>query len=244
MSDLLSLHMVSGGYHKQTVVHEVSLTIHEKEAVAVVGANGAGKTTLLRIIMGQIAATSGQIIFGDTNLSPLRTHQRARLGIGYVPEGRALFPAMTVEENLEMGAYQARTDERKARLRHIFTIFPKLERLRHSRCLLLSGGEQQMVTIGRALMNAPRLLLLDEPSTGLAPKVVGELYTALKHLHEEGLSVFVVEQNAYAALRFAEQGYVFEDGHITREEAAKNLLQDPRLVESYVGHLEQQTTDS
>jgi branched-chain amino acid transport system ATP-binding protein len=235
MSDLLNLQAVSGGYHGQTVVHEVSLSIREKEAVAVVGANGAGKTTLLRIIMGQIAAHTGKIIFEGSDLTRLPMHERARLGIGYVPEGRALFPEMTVEENLGIGAYRARPYERRARLHHILTVFPKLERLRHTHCRFLSGGEQQMVTIGRALMTAPRLLLLDEPSTGLAPRVVGELYAALGQLHAEGLSVFVVEQNAYAALRFAERGYVFEDGRITREEAAKNLLQDPRLVESYIG---------
>jgi branched-chain amino acid transport system ATP-binding protein len=242
MPDLLNLQAVSGGYHKRTVVCEVSLCIHEKEAVAVVGANGAGKTTLLRIIMGELATTSGQIAFRDRDLTRLPMHKRARLGIGYVPEGRALFSEMTVEENLEIGAYQVKREERRARLYSIFTVFPKLERLRHTRCRLLSGGEQQMVTIGRALMGNPQLLLLDEPSTGLAPKVVGELYAALKRLHAEGLSVFVVEQNAYAALRFAERGYVFEDGRITREEAAQDLLQDPRLVESYVGQLEQTTT--
>ncbi len=238
MPDLLSLKGVSGGYHGQTIVHEVSLCIREKEAVAAVGANGAGKTTLLRIIMGQIAASSGQIIFRDTDLANLPMYKRARLGIGYVPEGRALFPEMTVEENLEIGAYQARHGERMERLRHIYSDYPKLMRLRHTRSRLLSGGEQQMVTIGRALMSAPQLLLLDEPSTGLAPKVVGELYTALKQLHQEGLSLFVVEQNAHAALRFAERAYVFEDGRVTREEAAKDLLQDPHLVESYVGVLE------
>ncbi|HLZ62438.1 MAG TPA: ABC transporter ATP-binding protein [Ktedonosporobacter sp.] len=241
MPDLLNLRAVSGGYHGQTVVREVSLCIHENEAVAVVGANGAGKTTLLRIIMGQLPATAGQILFRDSDLTALPMHKRARLGIGYAPEGRALFSEMSVEENLEVGAYLVKRDERRARLRHIFSVFPKLERLRHTRCRLLSGGEQQMVTIGRALMSAPRLLLLDEPSTGLAPKVVGELYAALKQLHVEGLSVFVVEQNAYAALRFAERGYVFEDGRVTREEAAQNLLQDPHLVEAYVGQREKTT---
>jgi branched-chain amino acid transport system ATP-binding protein len=243
MPDLLSLKAVSGGYHEQTVVRAVSLCIREKEAVAIVGANGAGKTTLLRIIMGQLAATSGEIILRDTDLTHLPMHKRARLGIGYAPEGRALFPEMTVEENLEIGAYRVKRDECRARLRHIFSVFPKLERLQHTRCRLLSGGEQQMVTIARALMGAPRLLLLDEPSTGLAPKVIGELYAALKQLHEEGLSVFVVEQNAYAALRFAERAYVFEDGRVTREDLAKDLLRDPHLVESYIGQLEQTTNN-
>ena len=241
MSDLLRLEEVSGGYNGQTMVHSVSLEVSEGEAVAAIGANGAGKTTLLRIIMGQIPATAGRIRFQGHEFLKLPMYERARMGIGYVPEGRALFPEMTVEENLHVGAYHLKRDEQLRRLRHILTVFPKLERLRYTRCRLLSGGEQQMVTIGRALMRTPRLLLLDEPSTGLAPKVVGELYAALKVFNCEGLAIFVVEQNAYAALRFAERGYVFEDGHITKATSANNLLQDPHLVESYVGHLEPAT---
>jgi branched-chain amino acid transport system ATP-binding protein len=243
MHDLLQLEEVSGGYNGQTMVHSVSLEVNEGEAVAAIGANGAGKTTLLRIIMGQISATSGRIRFQGHELLKLQMYERARMGIGYVPEGRALFPEMTVEENLGIGAYRVKRDERYQRLQRILTVFPKLERLRHTRCRLLSGGEQQMVTVGRALMGAPRLLILDEPSTGLAPKVVGELYAALRALNREGLAVFVVEQNAYAALRFAVRGYVFEDGRITKATSADNLLQDPHLVESYVGHLEQATSD-
>jgi branched-chain amino acid transport system ATP-binding protein len=241
MPELLRLEEVSGGYHGQTMVHAVSLEVNPGEAVAAIGANGAGKTTLLRIIMGQINATSGQIWFEGHELLKLPMYERARLGIGYVPEGRALFADMTVEENLGIGAYRVRREVRQQRLQHIMNVFPKLDRLRYTRCRLLSGGEQQMVTVGRALMGAPRLLVLDEPSTGLAPRVVGELYTALRDLNREGLAVFVVEQNAYAALRFAQRGYVFEDGHITRAAAADSLLQDPHLVESYIGHLEQAT---
>lgn len=237
MPDLLTLQAVSGGYHRQTVVRAIELTLQEKEAVAVVGANGAGKTTLLRLLMGEIPVTTGQIFFQGRDITKLVLHDRARLGIGYVPEGRALFPEMSVLDNLDLGAYRVHPAERKARLQHIYELFPKLERLRHTHCRLLSGGEQQMVTIGRALMTAPRLLLLDEPSTGLAPKIVGELYAALRRLHNDGLSVFVVEQNAYAALHFASRGYVFEDGRITRAAAAEDLLHDPHLIELYIGHL-------
>jgi branched-chain amino acid transport system ATP-binding protein len=234
MPELLRLEDVSGGYHGQTMVHTISLEVSAGEAIAAIGANGAGKTTLLRIIMGQIPATSGRIWFQGRELLKLPMYERTRLGIGYVPEGRALFPDMTVEENLEIGAYRVGRDTRQQRMRHILSVFPKLDRLRHTRCLLLSGGEQQMVTVGRALMGAPQLLVLDEPSTGLAPRVVGELYASLRVLNREGLAVFVVEQNAYAALRFAQRGYVFEYGHITRAEAADSLLQDPHLVESYI----------
>jgi branched-chain amino acid transport system ATP-binding protein len=235
MPELLQLQQISGGYHGRTVVHEVSLSIAEGEAVAAVGANGAGKTTLLRLIMGQLPPSGGQVFLAGRDLGRLPTFERVRLGIGYVPEGRALFPEMTVEENLEIGAYRASRNELRQRLAYIYQIFPRLQRLRQTRCRLLSGGEQQMVTVGRALMTQPRLLILDEPSTGLAPRVVGELYQALRALHAGGLTVFVVEQNAYAALRFAQRGYVFEDGHITRVAPASELLHDPRLVESYVG---------
>jgi branched-chain amino acid transport system ATP-binding protein len=243
MYDLLQLEEVSGGYNGQTMVHMVSLGVNAGEAVAAIGANGAGKTTLLRIIMGQIRATSGRMCFQGHEFLKLPMHERARMGIGYVPEGRALFPDMTVEENLTIGASHLKRDEQQQRLRHILSVFPKLERLRRTRCRLLSGGEQQMVTVGRALMRNPRLLILDEPSTGLAPRVVGELYAALRVFNREGLAVFVVEQNAYAALRFAERGYVFEDGRITRSTRAHDLLQDPHLVEAYIGHLEQATGD-
>jgi branched-chain amino acid transport system ATP-binding protein len=150
---------------------------------------------------------------------------------------------MTVEENLMVGAHRAARDERSCRLRRVLASFPKLERLRRTRCRLLSGGEQQMVTIGRALMAAPQLLILDEPSTGLAPRAVGELYGVLRELHREGLATFVVEQNAYAALRFAERGYVFEDGRVTKAARAAELLQDPHLVESYVGSVRRATSN-
>nr|BBH93091.1 ABC transporter ATP-binding protein [Thermogemmatispora argillosa] len=235
MPELLQLQQVSGGYHGRMVVHEVSLSVAEGEAVAAVGANGAGKTTLLRLIMGQLPLSGGRVLFEGRDLGRLPTFERVRLGIGYVPEGRALFPEMSVEENLEIGAYRASKAELRQRLDYIYQVFPKLQRLRQTRCRLLSGGEQQMVTVGRALMTRPRLLILDEPSTGLAPRVVGELYQALRVLHSGGLTVFVVEQNAYAALRFAQRGYVFEDGHITRVAPAAELLHDPHLVESYVG---------
>lgn len=235
MSDLLQLEEVSGGYYGQTMVHTVSLEVKEGEAVTAIGANGAGKTTLLRIIMGQIPATSGHIRFQGRDFAKLPMYERAKMGIGYVPEGRALFLDMTVEENLSIGTYHLKRDVQKQRLQHILSVFPKLERLQKTRSRLLSGGEQQMVTVGRALMRNPQLLILDEPSTGLAPKVVGELYAALRVFNREKLAVFVVEQNAYAALHFAERGYVFENGHITRSAQANDLLQDPHLVEAYVG---------
>jgi branched-chain amino acid transport system ATP-binding protein len=229
---LLRVLGVSAGYLGLPVLKSVRLGVAAGEAVAVVGANGAGKTTLLRAVMGEIHVIEGLVEFDGRSLAGLPLHRRARLGMGYAPEGRQLFGDLTVEENLEMGAAMASGAERRKRLERILATFPKLGPLRSRACRLLSGGEQQMVAVGRALMGAPRLLLLDEPSTGLAPKVVGELYTALRELHRAGLGVLLVEQNARAALRFAERAYVMEDGRITSSGPARQLLEDRQLVET------------
>jgi len=234
-SEILRLEGVHAGYKQLPILHDVNLTVSEGEAVAVIGANGAGKTTLLRVIMGQMEPTQGRIFFDGRPLAGLSTYRRARLGIGYAPERRELFPEMRVDENLEMGAFNVSAAERAERISHMFEIFPKLARLRATQCRLLSGGEQQMVAIARALMGKPRLLVLDEPSTGLAPKVVGEMYAALEKFHATGLAVLVVEQNARAALRFAQRACVVEDGRLTASGPASDLLSDQRLVDAYVG---------
>jgi branched-chain amino acid transport system ATP-binding protein len=235
--ELLRLEGVSAGYRKVTVLYGIDLSLRAGDTFAVVGANGAGKSTLLRAIMGQIPVTAGGISFAGRSLLSLSTHHRARLGIGYAPEGRQLFPAMSVEENLELGAARERPDERRRRIERMLGTFPKLAPLRRTRCGYLSGGEQQMVAIARALMAGPRLLLLDEPSTGLAPKVIAELYASLGALRDTGLAVLVVEQNARAALRFAQHGAVFEDGRLTLRGPARELAADPRVVSAYVGAL-------
>ncbi len=235
MRDLLRVESIAAGYGGAAVLRDVSIEVAEGEAVAVIGANGAGKSTLLRVIMGQVTPSSGRVTFRGTELGSIPPYARAQLGIGYVPEGRALFPELTVDENLLVGAHRAQRHERERRLHDILAVFPSLGPLRRTRCRLLSGGEQQMVTIGRALMAEPQLLILDEPSIGLAPKVVSGMYQVLRHLHRGGLSVLVAEQNAYSALRFAARGYVFEDGRVTRTAAASELLGDPSLIESYIG---------
>jgi branched-chain amino acid transport system ATP-binding protein len=241
---LLQLAGVSAKYQKLPVLHDVSLTIARGDAVAAIGANGVGKTTLLRAIMGQIPLVAGDVRFEGTSIAALSTERRARLGIGYAPEGRALFPMMTVLENIEMGAYHATPSQRAARAARLFEIFPKLAPLRGRLCALLSGGEQQMVAIARALMCEPVLLLLDEPSTGLAPRVVGELYRALAQLHADGLAVFVVEQNARAALRFARTVHVVEDGRIARSGPASAMQDERMLAEAYLGHLPRNGADA
>jgi branched-chain amino acid transport system ATP-binding protein len=235
--DLLRLESVCAGYGKVPVLHDVTVAIPGGDAVAAIGANGVGKTTLLRVIMGQIPITAGEVLFDGVSISELTTSRRARLGIGYAPEGRALFSMMTVRENLEIGAYHATAARRAARADWLLEVFPKLAPLRGRLCGLLSGGEQQMVAIARALMNEPKLLLLDEPSTGLAPRVVGELYEALTHLNADGLTVFVVEQNARAALRFARTAHVIEDGRIVRSGLAADMLDERMLAEAYLGHV-------
>lgn len=232
---ILSVRDLCAGYGKIAVLHGIGLDLGAAETLAVVGANGAGKTTLLRAIMGQIGADAGTVAFAGRDLCGLPVASRIRLGIGYVPEGRQLFAEMSVLDNLELGHPRAPAAIRRQRIEKMFAIFPKLKVLRKTQCGLLSGGEQQMVAIARALMAAPRLLVLDEPSTGLAPKVVSELYTSLRQLMSTGLTVLVVEQNARAALRFAQRGVVIEDGRVVVQGRAADLLGDPRVVSAYVG---------
>lgn len=185
---ILHLENVSAGYKTVPTIRGISLTMMAGDAVAIIGANGAGKTTLLRAIMGQIAMMGGSVSFQEQAISNLSTHERARLGIGYAPEGRQLFQAMTVTENLEIGATRISSAIRKQRIDRMFEIFPKLQPLAKTHCGFLSGGEQQMVAIARALMGEPHLLLLDEPSTGLAPRVINELYASLAKLLPTGLN--------------------------------------------------------
>lgn len=232
--NVLRLEKVSAGYRKVAIIHQVELALAPGDTVAVIGANGAGKTTLLRVIMGQIPAMSGEVIFNGKPISRLPIYHRARLGIGYAPEGRQLFPAMTVSDNLELGASKLHAAERFRRLRNVIEVFPKLRALLHRHCGLLSGGEQQMVAVGRALMGKPSLLLLDEPSTGLTPRVISELYSSLAVLHETDVSILVVEQNARAALKFARNAFVFEDGRIVASGLARDLMNDPRVIQAYV----------
>lgn len=234
-TECLKLESVTAGYGKVPVISGIDLRLDARDTIAVVGANGAGKTTLLRTIMGEIPATQGTVSFDGQPLTGLPTYRRCKMGIGYVPEGRQLFPDMSVRENLELGAARESGVERARRIAETLRIFPKLKPLIKGRCGLLSGGEQQMVAIARALMGKPRLLLLDEPSTGLAPKIISELYATLTGLLESGLAIMVVEQNARAALRFARRAVVFEQGTIAVSGSSEELLVDPRMVQAYMG---------
>jgi branched-chain amino acid transport system ATP-binding protein len=217
-----------------TALHGISFDVQLGEIVTLLGANGAGKTTTLRMLSGLHGVTSGSILFEGTDISKVPAHQFVKLGISHVPEGRRIFPVMTVEENLEMGAF-GRSGHYQDELDRIYTMFPILKDRRKQHGGNLSGGEQQMLAIGRALMSQPRLLLLDEPSMGLAPMIIEQIFRIISEIRDGGTTVLVVEQNATQALRLADRGYVMENGHIVFSESAEKLLVDPRVRAVYLG---------
>src|SRR5205814_9831946 len=213
----------------------ISIRIESGEIVTLIGANGAGKSTTLRNITGLVAATSGDIVFEGTRLNGVPTHQITAMGISMVPEGRAIFVNLTVYENLDMGAYlQKNKTENAKELDRVFTLFPRLKERRKQLGGTLSGGEQQMLAIGRALMARPRLLLLDEPSLGLAPLVVHTIFSAIDVINKEGTTILLVEQNANAALKHSHRAYVLETGAIVMEGPSEQVAADPRVKEAYL----------
>jgi branched-chain amino acid transport system ATP-binding protein len=222
------------GYGMTSVLRDVSIEAQAGEAVAVIGPNGAGKTTLMKAMVGMVRATRGGVHFDGRHLDGLRAFQVARLGLVYVPAERELFPTMTVIENLELGAYR---DIRASaeHLRYVLGLFPRLEERRRQLAGTLSGGEQQMLAIGRALMAGPKVLLLDEPSTGLAPKAVAELYRQLSKLKSAGLTIVVTEQQVPLALSLTDRAYVLEQGTIRLSGRSADLLGDPSIKKAYLG---------
>jgi branched-chain amino acid transport system ATP-binding protein len=231
---LLELSDLQVRYGSITALKGISLTVQEGEVVTLLGANGAGKTTTLRTISGLHRPSGGTVTFRDQVISGLPAHQIVRLGIGHAPEGRRIFPDMSVVENLEMGAYQRRGSI-SADTAQVFELFPELDKRRKQLGGTLSGGEQQMLAIGRALMSRPTLLLLDEPSMGLAPMLVTRIFEIIRDIRERGTTVLVVEQNAAQALRLADRGYVLEVGNIVMSDQAANLLSDERVRAAYLG---------
>jgi branched-chain amino acid transport system ATP-binding protein len=233
---LLRLESVDAFYGDLQALFGVTLEVRDKEIVALVGANAAGKTTTLRVISGLVAPRRGRVQFADTDLSRVPAHRRAELGIVQVPEGRRLFPFMTVMENLLLGAHAARARaERAQSLEYVFTLFPVLAERRHQLAGSLSGGEQQMCAIGRALMARPRLLMLDEPTLGLAPLLVTRIFETVRTVNADGVTVLLVEQNVRQALTVAHRGCVLENGRVVLEGAARDLLADERLRRAYLG---------
>ncbi len=233
---LLAVENLEAGYGPINVLHRLSLTVNAGEIVTIIGANGAGKTTTLMCVSGIVKARAGTITFDGQSITGVPAHDVVRLGLSQSPEGRKIFPRLTVRENLEMGAF-TRTDPDgvQADIRKAFTMFPILRTRQAQAGGLLSGGEQQMLAIARALMARPKLLLLDEPSLGLAPQIVVQIFEVIRELNEQGMSVLLVEQNARMALKVAHRGYVLETGRITLTDRADALLHDPRIREAYLG---------
>jgi branched-chain amino acid transport system ATP-binding protein len=223
-------------YGDAQALYGVSLEVAEGETVTLVGSNGAGKTTTLRAISGILPLTRGEIRFEGTPLAKVPAHQRPGLGIGLVPEGRELWPQLTVRENLELGAFHAQARaQRAATIDWVFELFPRLRERVKQLAGSMSGGEQQMVAIGRALMGRPRLLMMDEPSLGLAPVLVSQVFATIRRLRGEGLTILLVEQNLKKALEVADRGYVVETGRISLHGPSSELLGDPAVQAAYLG---------
>lgn len=236
-SPLLHLERVVAGYGALTVLHQVSLTVCEGEIVTIIGANGAGKTTTLMAISGVRPLSSGGIVFDGREIHRKAAHQIVHDGIAHVPEGRKVFPRMSVLENLELGAFLRRDRHAlKPEMERLFEIFPVLGNRLHQAAGTLSGGEQQMLAIARALMSKPRLLLLDEPSMGIAPLIVQRIFEVLRDLNREGMTILLVEQNANLALKLASRGYVMETGRIRLTDTAEALLSNTEVQKAYLGH--------
>ena len=232
---MLAVDGVFSGYGKSQVLHGVSLSVNEGEIVALIGANGAGKTTLLKTISGLVQAQSGTIRFQNTEIQNLSAHRIVESGVSQVAEGRAMLKRMTVLENLRIGAHVRKDKEVGQDIDQIFSKFPVLGERHDQLAGLLSGGEQQMLAIGRALMARPRILLLDEPSLGLAPMVVTEIFRTLRALRDDETTIFLVEQNARRALQVADRGYVLERGQIALEGTGQRLLDDETIQQTYLG---------
>ncbi|QPC85914.1 ATP-binding cassette domain-containing protein [Mesorhizobium sp. NBSH29] len=232
---LLTVENVETYYGNIRALSGVDVVVNEGEIVALIGANGAGKSTLMMTIFGSPRARTGKVIFAGTDITEMPTHEIARMRIAQSPEGRRIFPRMTVKENLQMGASLDNLEYFDEDVEKVFTLFPRLKERIVQRGGTLSGGEQQMLSIGRALMARPKLLLLDEPSLGLAPLIVKQIFDAIRELNKsQGLTVFLVEQNAFGALKLADRGYVMVNGKVTMSGTGKELLADPEVRAAYL----------
>ena len=231
---MLKVSGLSAGYDGLTVVHAVDLSVEPGSLTVLVGANGAGKTTLLKAIAGVIA-NDGAVAFDGEDITRASVSDRVAKGLALVPEGRHLFPDMTVEENIELGGFRVARGERRRGIDKVMQLFPRLAERRRQFAGTMSGGEQQMLAIGRALVSQPRLLMLDEPSLGLAPKIIAELFKIVRDINASGTSVLLVEQNVRQAMRIATYSYVLERGSITAEGSGQRLLQSDTIRQSYLG---------
>jgi len=233
---MLTIENISVNYGAINALKGVSMHVEQGEVITLIGANGAGKTTTLRTITGLLAPREGRIVFEGEDISAAPTHRLVAKGIAMSPEGRGVFANLTVRENLQMGAYLKKNKREIAEdMEQAFRMFPRLKEREAQKAGTLSGGEQQMLAMGRALMSRPRLLLLDEPSLGLAPLVVHTIFEAIEEIRSKGTTILLVEQNAHAALKHSDRAYVLETGKIVMEGASRDLAADPRIKEAYLG---------
>lgn len=223
-------------YGNVEALHGINLKINEGEIVAILGANGAGKSTTLMTVSGLVSPAKGQIYYWDTQINQLQGHEVVKLGIAQVPEGRRVFSTLTVQENLNLGAFTITDKDKIYKTQEwVFELFPRLRERREQLAGTLSGGEQQMLAIARGLMPSPKLLLLDEPSLGLAPILVKSIFETIRQINDSGVTILLVEQNARAALKLAHRGYVMEVGNIVLEDSSRNLLKNPEVRKAYLG---------
>jgi branched-chain amino acid transport system ATP-binding protein len=233
---MLQLSQVSTHYGAICAVNQVSLHVNQGEIVTLIGSNGAGKTSLLMTVCGNPRASSGQIVFEGEDITQMSTHHIMRRGIAISPEGRRVFKDLTVTENLQMGGFFLNKAEIADGIEHVFKLFHRLKERAVQRSGTMSGGEQQMLAIGRALMSKPRLLLLDEPTLGLAPLIIAQIFEIIQTIRAAGVTVFLVEQNANRALQIADRGYVLETGKVVLEDTGANLLTNDDVRKAYLGH--------
>ena len=232
---MLKLEQIHTHYGAVEALSGVSIEVNKGEIVTLIGSNGAGKTTLMMTVCGTPRASSGRVMFEGNDITGCPTHEIMRMGLAISPEGRRVFPSLTVIENLKMGGFFASKDDIDAGMDHVFKLFPRLAQRGKQRAGTMSGGEQQMLAIGRALMSRPRLLLLDEPTIGLAPLVIAQIFDIIRAIREEGVTVFLVEQNANKALHVADRGYVLETGRVVLADSAANLLANDDIKRAYLG---------
>ncbi|MBN9331322.1 MAG: branched-chain amino acid ABC transporter ATP-binding protein [Comamonas sp. SCN 67-35] len=232
---MLQVEKLSTHYGAICAVNEVTLHVNQGEIVSLIGSNGAGKTSLLMTICGTPRASGGKVILEGQDVTQLPTHEIMRKGLAISPEGRRVFPQLTVVENLKMGGFFQDKEASEKGVAHVFELFPRLKDRASQRAGTMSGGEQQMLAIGRALMSEPRLLLLDEPTLGLAPLIIAQIFEIIETIRADGVTVFLVEQNANRALSIADRGYVLENGHLVLEDTGKNLLSNPAIRKAYLG---------
>ncbi|HRP21170.1 MAG TPA: ABC transporter ATP-binding protein [Alicycliphilus sp.] len=236
MQAMLEFKGISTHYGAICAVNNVSLHVNKGEIVSLIGSNGAGKTSLLMTLCGNPRASGGQVLFEGEDITNTPSHLIMRKGIAISPEGRRIFPALTVVENLQMGGFFQSKDAIAEGMEHVFRLFPRLKDRASQRAGTMSGGEQQMLAIGRALMSKPRLLLLDEPTLGLAPLIIAQIFEIIQAIRAQGVTVFLVEQNANRALSIADRGYVLETGRLVLEDTGANLLINPEVRKAYLGH--------